>query len=242
MCGRFFRNTPREEIAAAFHARWTGDEDPLGYNIAPSQLILAVRLDTKHNERLLSPLHWGLIPHFAKDRQIAWRLINARAETVDKQSSYRDAFTLHRCIVPLDGFFEWKTMGKVKQPYAFALESRKPMGIAGLWSNWKDPASGEWVRSCTLITTQANEVVRAIHDRMPVVLEPADYARWLGEESASPGELKAMLRPFDASPMVSWPVSRAINKPGGDDDASVLARVDVRSRGEREDDGGPERV
>jgi putative SOS response-associated peptidase YedK len=226
MCGRFFRYSRGAEIAARFHARLE-DDVPAGYNVAPSTAILAVRFNAKTHERVLAPLHWGLIPHFAKDRKIAWRLTNARAESVDKLSSYRDAFTRHRCLVPVDGFYEWTKVGKVKQPYAFALATREPFGIAGLWANWKDPATGEWVRSCTLITTTANDVVGAVHDRMPVVLDPSDYARWLGEEPAEPEELKALLRPFESASMASWPVSRSLNKPGGVDDVSLLDRAEA---------------
>lgn len=228
MCGRFFRHRPQEELAAAFRARPGEDSPiPLGFNIAPSRTILAIRHDAKNGERTIDGLHWGLIPHFATDRKIAWKLSNARGETVDKLPSYRAAYAKRRCLIPADGFYEWRTIGKAKQPYAFALESHQPFAIAGLWENWRDPATGEWLRSCTMITTEANELVATVHDRMPVILEPSDYARWLGEEPEPLHELKALLRPFDHARMVSWPVSRALNRPGGIDDVSLLDPVDV---------------
>lgn len=165
--------------------------------------------------------------------QIAWKLTNARADTVDQRGSYRTAFAKRRCLVPVDGSFEWRTIeggaGRKprKQPYAFALVTHKPFAIAGLWENWKNPATGEWLRSCTLITTDANELVGQIHDRMPAILEPQDYARWLGEDPESAVELKALLRPLRACLMEAWPVSAALNKPGGRDHASVLDAVTV---------------
>jgi putative SOS response-associated peptidase YedK len=227
MCGRAFRYTPRDELAAAFRANPTGDEPPVSFNIAPSQLLPTVRFNAKTGERTLDALQWGLVPHFAQDRKIAWKLTNARGETVDRLPSYRTAFAKRRCLIPVDGFFEWRTLGKRKQPYAFALATHKPFALAGLWENWRDPASGAWLRSCTIITTEANAVVGAIHDRMPVMLEAQDYARWLGEEPEQLPELKALLKPFRAELMVSWPVSPAINKPGVLDDASVLDTVSV---------------
>lgn len=227
MCGRFFRHRTRDELGAAFRAQ-LGDEapPPIGYNIAPSQSILAVRFNPKTSERTIDNLHWGLIPHFAGDRKVAWKLTNARAETVDKLPSYRTAYAMRRCLIPADGFYEWRAFRKVKQPYAFALESQAPFAIAGLWENWQDPATGKWVRSCTMITTDANALVATVHDRMPVILEPASYPRWLGEEPEPLHELKALLRPFNASQMVRWPVSRALNKPGAADDVSLLDPVE----------------
>lgn len=228
MCGRYFRHRPRDELAVAFRAREESEPPSRpGFNIAPSQSILAVRFNPKAGERVIDSLQWGLVPHFAKDRKIAWKLTNARADTVDTLPSYRAAYARRRCLIPADGFYEWRAVGKAKQPYAFALESQQGFAIAGLWENWRDPSTGQWLRSCTMITTAANELVASVHDRMPVILEPSSYSRWLGEEPASLQDLKALLRPYDASRMVSWPVTRAINKPGALDDASLLDPVDV---------------
>jgi len=228
MCGRFFRHGPREDAANSFRAV-IGEilgGDTGRYNIAPTQQVLTVRFNPKTEQRTLDDLHWGLIPSFAKDKKIAYRTINARAETVDTMASYRTAFAKRRCLIVADGFFEWKAFGKKKQPYAIARKDRASFGIAGLWENWKDPTTGEWLRSCTIVTSAANDLVGQIHERMPVILEPASYAKWLGEEDASPAELKALLKPYEAGPLVMWPVSAAMNKPGGPDDETVLDRID----------------
>lgn len=222
MCGRFFRHSPRADAAAIGDV--LGDHDG-SFNTAPTNRVLTVRFNAKSDERTLDDLHWGLIPHFANDKKIAWKTINARAETVEKMPSYRGAFAKRRCLIVADGFYEWLTIGKRKQPFAIAMKSRKPFGIAGLWENWQEPANGEWLRSCSIITTTANSLVGHIHDRMPVILDPSDYPQWLGEQPATPEELKALLKPYDPAAMVIWPVSPAINKPGNANDPSVLEPV-----------------
>jgi putative SOS response-associated peptidase YedK len=226
MCGRFFRRSPREELAAAFGAELGSASAEPAYNIAPSQQVLAVRFNPQTGTRTLDDLQWGLIPFFAKDTKIAWKTINARAETVDTMPSYRAAFQKRRCLIVADGFFEWKELGdgkrKRKQPYAIALDHREPFALAGLWEGWKDPATGEWLRTCSIVTTDANAQMQTLHDRMPVILHPEDYGAWLGEESAPPAELKALLRPWDGQ-LVIWPVSPLMNSPGkGPDGPEVL--------------------
>jgi putative SOS response-associated peptidase YedK len=134
----------------------------------------------------LDPLRWGLIPHWCNDQNGGRKPINAKCETVRTLPTFRDAYRLRRCIVPVDGFFEWKaTKGqKAKQPYAIGMKDGKPFGIGGIWENWKDPASGQWIRTFAIITTDANALVADIHDRMPLILAPGGYARWLGEEQS----------------------------------------------------------
>jgi putative SOS response-associated peptidase YedK len=217
MCGRYFRNTPREEIAAGFRAE-LGTQLPLAYNVAPGQLVMAVRFNAKTGERTLDDLQWGLVPFFAKDPKIAWKTINARAETIDTSASYRNAFAKRRCLIVADGFFEWKALtSKKKQPYAIALRERRPFAIAGIWEAWKDPASGEWLRTCSIVTTEANQTLAQIHERMPVILHESDYASWLGEVPANPDQLKGLLQPFDGE-LVMWPVSPRMNKSDVDDE------------------------
>ena len=133
--------------------------------------------------------------------------------------TFRDAYRRRRCIVPVDGFFEWKAIKgqKAKQPYAIAMKDGAPFGIAGIWENWKDPTSGEWIRTFAIITTDANELVADIHDRMPVILAPVDYARWLGEEP----DPRDLMRPFPADLMHMWPISTRVNKPENDDPSIV---------------------
>lgn len=232
MCGRFFRRQPRDELAAAFRASPVGEDLGPSYNIAPSQPVLAVRFNSKTGERTIEPLLWGLIPSFAKDRRIAFRCINARAETADTLPSFRGAFAKRRCLVPANGFFEWHTQGKAKHPFAFTRADQQAFGLAGLWENWKDPATGEWVRSCSLITTTANELVSRVHDRMPVILEPQDHALWLGEEPGHLADLKQLLKPLRADSMVSWPVSPRMNTPKFDD-VSVLDPIEANPLNEQ---------
>jgi putative SOS response-associated peptidase YedK len=211
MCGRFFRHSPRDELAAAFRAELGHSEAGPAYNVAPGQPIITVRFNAKTNERTLDDLRWGLIPFFAKDAKIAWRTINARSETIDTAPLFRRAFEKRRCLIAVDGFFEWKAQGKKKQPYAIALPSEKPFALAGLWEGWQEPETGEWIRTCTIVTAEANPQLSAIHDRMPVILREQDYAAWLGEDSAEPEQLKAMLKPYDGE-LVIWPVSPRMNK------------------------------
>jgi putative SOS response-associated peptidase YedK len=132
-------------------------------------------------QRSLDALQWGLIPYWAKDPKIAYRTINARAESVDKAPSYRQAFKKRRCLIPADGFYEWRETAKPKLPFAIAMKDGRPFTFAGLWENWKDPESGEWLRTCTIITGEPNELVAQIHPRMPVILPEQHYAAWLGE-------------------------------------------------------------
>lgn len=224
MCGRFFRHSPRDELAAAFRAEPGQSELEPGYNVAPGQPIITVRFNAKTNERSLDDLRWGLIPSFAKDPKIAWRTINARAETLDRSPLFRRAFEKRRCLIAVDGFFEWKAQGKKKQPYAIALPSRKPFALAGLWEGWQEPETGEWIRTCTIVTADANEQLRGIHDRMPVILKEEDYAAWLGEEPAAPEQLKSLLKPYEGE-LAIWPVSPRVNRPHDGDGPELLAPV-----------------
>jgi putative SOS response-associated peptidase YedK len=196
---------------------------PPRWNAAPSQELLVIRRNHKTGEVSLDPLRWGLIPYWCSDPKGGRKPINAKCETVRSLPSFREAYRARRCIVPVDGFFEWKAAkGKLKQPYAIAMKDGSPFGIAGLWENWKDPAAGEWIRTFAIVTTQSNELVAAIHDRMPVILAAADYARWLGEE-ADPHDL---MRPFPAQLMRMWPISTRVNKPENDD-PSILEPVEL---------------
>jgi putative SOS response-associated peptidase YedK len=223
MCGRYFRHTPREELAAAFRAE-LGSMLDASYNVAPGQQVMAVRFNAKTGERTLDDLAWGLVPFFAKDPKVAWRTINARAETLETAASFRNAFLKRRCLIVADGFFEWRAQGKKRQPYAVALAERKPFALAGLWEAWRDPASGEWLRTCTIVTTEANATLAQIHERMPVILDEADYAAWLGEVPSEQSGLKQLLKPY-AGELVMWPVSARMNK-ADVDDPEILQRVE----------------
>ena len=207
MCGRFIISTPAASIV-----KWFGTTNPLPnlaprYNVAPTDNVPAVLIDPATKTRHLVPLRWGLVPFWAKDIKIGHSLINAKAETVAEKPAFRDAFQLRRCLIPADGFYEWKRLdAKTRQPYAIAMKDRSMFGFAGLWERWTDRASGETVRSCTIITTAPNEVCAAIHDRMPVIVDRADYENWLGEAPVDAGRLLGMLKSFPAQKMMAFPV------------------------------------
>jgi putative SOS response-associated peptidase YedK len=157
-----------------------------------------------HGEISLDPLRWGLIPYWHQDPAGGRKPINAKCETVDRLPNFRDAYRKPRCILPVDGFFESEgDWAKAKQPYAIAMKDGAPFGIGGIWENWKGPRSGEWVRMFAVITTDANELVAEIHDRMPLILAPKDYLRWLGEEP----DPRDLMKPFPSEPMRMWPIS-----------------------------------
>ncbi len=213
MCGRYVRKSTRREIA-----RWFGAEDTeivewgVSYNVAPQTFQPVVRLHRAANDdtgqREIVLMRWGLIPYWSKDAKIAYSTINARAETVATAPAFRDAFKQRRCLVPADAFYEWQKLDpKHKQPFAIALASREPYGLAGLWERWKDPTTHEWLETFTIITTDANEVVAPLHNRMPVMLARKDYARWLDPAEPPPLDL---LRPFPAELMTAWKVDQAV--------------------------------
>jgi putative SOS response-associated peptidase YedK len=191
---------------------------PPRWNAAPSQELLVIRRNHQTGEISLDPLRWGLIPYWCNDPKGGRKPINAKCETVRTLPTFRDAYRKRRCIVPVDGFFEWKAIkGRAKQPHAIAMKDGSPFGIAGLWENWQGPQSGEWIRTFAIITTDANDLVAAIHNRMPVILSPSDYNTWLSEEE-DPSDL---LRPFPSDDMRVWPISTRVNKP--DNDAILLS-------------------
>ena len=220
MCGRVIQSSApirytivdgmnvRDSRVANYPPRWNG---------APSQDLLVIRRNHKTGEVSLDPLRWGLIPYWCEDPKGGRKPINAKCETVRTLPSFREAYRKRRCILPVDGFFEWKAIKgqKAKQPYAIAMKDGNPFGIGGLWENWRDPTSGEWVRTFAIITTDANELVAEIHNRMPLILAPT--ARWLSE-GPDPGDL---MRPFPAEPMRMWPISTRVNKPENDDPCIV---------------------
>jgi putative SOS response-associated peptidase YedK len=162
-------------------------------------------------------LHWGLIPSWAKDRKMGSKLINARAETVAEKPAFRSAFRKRRCLVVADGFYEWQQQEnkKQKQPFYFRLSDGEPFAFAGLWEHWQD-TTGEEIESCTLLTTEANDLMHPIHNRMPVILEPKNYDLWLDSEATKPELLQPLLHPYPPEEMTAYPVSTAVNKPAND--------------------------
>jgi putative SOS response-associated peptidase YedK len=220
MCGRYAITTAPEAIRRLFQLPGPTPNFAPHYNAAPGQDLPVIRLHPESGERTLGTLRWGLIPYWSKDPKIAWKTINARGEKVATTPAFRDAYKRRRCLVPADAFYEWKANGKTKQPYAIAMRDRQPFAFAGLWENCKDPKSEDWLRTFTILTTKPNEIVAPLHDRMPVVLVPADYDQWL-DTSRDPASL---IRPYPLDDMVTWPVSTRVNKPENDD-AAILDRM-----------------
>jgi putative SOS response-associated peptidase YedK len=214
MCGRYVLASPGEVIAEHFRLAEVPDHPPR-YNIAPTQLALVVR-ETPQGEREGVFLRWGLIPSWARDPTIGSRLINARAEGLADKPSFRAAFRRRRCLVPADGFYEWRpAAGGRKQPYFIRLASGAPLGLAGLWEQWKGP-DGDTVATFTIVTTAANEQLAALHDRMPVVVAPADYDEWLSSPNPS-----VLLAPWRGEPFELTPVGTRVNNVADDDPALV---------------------
>ncbi|MDX2232670.1 MAG: SOS response-associated peptidase [Leptolyngbyaceae cyanobacterium bins.349] len=215
MCGRYTQTQSASAIAQAF-----GLSDvptlPPRYNIAPTQLVGTVLHTQQQPDREFRVLRWGLVPSWAKDPAIGNRLINARAETVAEKPSFRSALRYRRCLVVADGFYEWQRDGRKKQPYYFQLEAHRPFGFAGLWEHWESQTTGEILETCTILTTAANEVLSPIHDRMPVILPPEDYDRWLDPELNRSDLLLPLLRPYPAAAMQAYPVSAVVNRATSD--------------------------
>lgn len=216
MCGRFVNKAKPEQIKEEFKV---GRINPNIYqprfNIAPTQMIDAV-LEEK-NERILTRLKWGLIPSWAKDPDIGNRMINARAESLDEKPSFREAFQSRRCIIPASGFYEWqKTNSGAKQPFYFYLKDKEVFGFAGLWESWIDRQTGEELETCAIITTEANEEVKPVHDRMPVILKAEYYDEWLSAKEKNADRLQKLLAPYPADEMNSHAVSKSVNIPDTD--------------------------
>jgi putative SOS response-associated peptidase YedK len=216
MCGRYRRTTREEELARRYKIAIPRQTDlPISWNIAPGEKILAIRFNPKTGQRTLDALRWGLIPSWASDEKIGYRTINARMETLDTAPSFRGAFKKRRCLIPANGFYEWQRNGALRSPFAIAMHDDQPFVFAGLWEGWKAPGSVDWIRTCTIITTESNELVAQIHNRMPVILPEEHHAAWLGETGAK--ELKSLLRPFPAEAMKMWEISPRVNSPKNND-------------------------
>ncbi|MDH3595076.1 MAG: SOS response-associated peptidase [Rhodospirillales bacterium] len=215
MCGRYSLTTPAEALRRVFGFLEQPNLAP-AYNIAPTQAVAVLRLGAD-GMRHFARLRWGLVPAWAKDLSIGARMINARAESVADKPAFRSAFRQRRCLVMADGFYEWQKCPEgPKQPYRIALADGGPFGFAGLWESWTDKGSGETVETCTIVTTEANELLTPIHHRMPVILAPEDVAAWL-DAAASPEAAQALLRPCPAAVLVAYPVSTRVNKVANDD-------------------------
>jgi putative SOS response-associated peptidase YedK len=230
MCGRVIQSSSplRLSIVDGLEAK----DDRLNgfrsrYNAAPSQNLLVIADDNETGTPSLELMRWGLIPCWMKDPKGGRKPINAKAETVAKLPMFRTSYAKRRCIIPVDGFFEWHAIKdvKAKQPYAIAMKDGSPFGLAGIYDNWKDPETEEWIRTFAIITLPANKLLDQIHHRMPAILEPDTYDRWLGPEQ----DPHDVLISYPSEKMKMWPISRRVNSPANDDEAILEPAVQATS-------------
>jgi putative SOS response-associated peptidase YedK len=215
VCGRFTLTASGEELAEAFGLDDAPELAPR-YNIAPTQSVAVVRAGAPGSGRTLSLLRWGLLPRATAEPKRP--LINARSETVSSVPSFREAFARRRCLIPASGFFEWAGAGKKRQPWYFRMASGRAFALAGLWEPPFDPVEAP---TATILTTEPNEITRPVHDRMPVILAPGDYARWLDPQAGGLGALRPLLLPFPAQDMIAYPVEVVVNDPRHDDPSCI---------------------
>jgi len=220
MCGRFTLTINPADLRDTFNDYIFPSQFGPRFNIAPSQPVLAIPNDEKNTADFFV---WGLIPMWAKDPSIGSRLINARGETVAEKPSFRGSFKYKRCIILADGFYEWKTTNgkKSKTPYFIHMKNRKPFAFAGLWDVWEGP-DGSNIKTCTIITTEPNELMEHLHNRMPVILHPRDYAKWLDVSPQTPENLLPLIKPFPADEMSAYRVSTLVNRPVNDSPELVV--------------------
>jgi len=218
VCGRFVQYSLFPLLKKEFSLQ-AGVDVALrpSWNIAPSQDVPVVIND---GSRRLTACRWGLIPTWAKDPAIGNRMINARAETLAEKPSFKAPFEKHRCLVVADGFYEWKKLNAGKIPVYITMKERRPFGFAGLYSEWRSP-EGETIRTCTIVTTVSNELLKPIHDRMPVIIGRENRDIWLDLHEQNPEKLLPFLTPYPPEEMEAWEVTRAVNSPGNDSPANI---------------------
>ena len=209
MCGRFTQERPASELAEIFAAEPLADELGARYNVAPTDDAYVVV--QREDRRAITAYGWGLVPHWSTDLKGGSRMFNARAETITTSPAFREAFRRRRCLVPVDSFYEWKREGTLRQPYRVVRDDGRPLALAGLWAGWKDPDSGLVRRTFTIVTTTPNDAIADLHDRMPVLVPDAAWARWLDPAPSDPTELLALLQPIDDIDLTIHPVERLVN-------------------------------
>ena len=217
MCGRYTLKTPIDVLVEHFGIEEYPSSLVPSYNIAPTQEVAAVVEEDE--KRKLEAFRWGLIPSWAKDPAIGNKMINSRAETVSEKPSFRSAFKKRRCLIVADGFYEWQKTDDGKQPYHFKIKDSSPFAFAGLWETWDK--EGEEIRSCSIITTDANDLMSEIHHRMPVILPPENYGAWLDPGFEEKEALMDLLRPYPSDRMEAYPVSRRVNRPSNNEPSVV---------------------
>lgn len=220
MCGRYSLTTPPEVLAALFRLAQVPAWAPR-YNIAPTQQVPVVRAAGAGADagsgRRFDVLHWGLIPAWAEEPRVGGQMINARAESAATKPVFREAFRRRRCLVPADGFYEWKKLASGKQPYCIRRRDHEPFAFAGLWERWRGSDAYPPIESFTILTTEPNTLLRQLHDRMPVILVPDDFDLWLDPSVQDPERLGALLSPSPEERLVAYPVSTRVNRPANDE-------------------------
>ena len=217
MCGRFRLSRRKQVVLEHFESLSDVDDWEPRYNIAPTQPVAVIRQRAEKPVRELSLVRWGLVPSWAGDSSGRASLINARSETARTKPAFRDALRYRRCLIPADGFYEWKRTRNSKQPYCFEVHDGALFAFAGVWDQWKDP-SGTRLTTCSILTTTANEVTSPVHDRMPVILDPDSYDHWLDPGMKNADEVCDLLTPCDSRQMRCYPVSSRVNHVAHDDE------------------------
>jgi putative SOS response-associated peptidase YedK len=209
MCGRFTQERPASELAEIFAAEPLVEDPGPRFNVAPTDEALVVV--QRDDRRAITAYRWGLIPHWADNAKAGSRMFNARAETLTSSPAFGDSLRRKRCLVPVEAFYEWRREGTIRQPYTIGRADGRPLVLAGLWDGWRDPEAEAVRRTFTIVTTSPNETMAAIHNRMPVMLDEADWATWLDPRPTDLGELLALLQPHDGPDLAITPVSQLVN-------------------------------
>jgi len=217
MCGRYRLSRRKQIIEEHFETADWQDEWSPRYNIASTQAVPVIRQHPKEPVRQVSLMKWGLVPHWSKDPSIAASTINAKSETAATKPAFRDPLKFRRCLIPADGFYEWKKTGAAKQPFCFEVNDGELFAFAGLWDGWKD-RNGNWVKTCSILTTIPNAVTSAVHDRMPVILARESYDLWLDPGMINVLVISELLKPYDARLMRCYAVSSRVNHVSNDDE------------------------
>ena len=217
MCGRYRLSRRKQLVDEYFHSVSEAEDWSPRYNVAPTQSVPVIRQNPKEPVRQLSLMRWGLIPSWATDPSVGVRMINARSETANVKPAFRDALKSRRCLIPADAFYEWSRVGKAKQPYCFEVNEGELFAFAGIWDRWRDPG-GHTVETCSILTTTPNTLTSAVHDRMPVIIDPDAYDLWLDPGMKDVGAASELVKPYDSRLMRCYPVSTRVNHVANDDE------------------------
>jgi putative SOS response-associated peptidase YedK len=240
MCGRFTQERPTSDLAEIFEAEDLAGEPGGRFNVAPTDEAAVVV--QREDRRAIKAYRWGLIPHWAEDAKVGSRMFNARAETLGSSPVFRDALRKRRCLVPVDSFYEWRREGRTRQPFRIVRSDGRPLALAGLWAGWRDPDTDQVRRTFTIITTSPNDLVRPIHNRMPVVLAPEAWGQWLDPALPDVAELNGLLVPAPDGGLEVYPVSPAVNNVRNDGpeliEPAAEAGATFTERGQHPDDLG----